>query len=150
MKSIFKAFPLLIAILSFSSALSADSSLESLANKKLNSGLSSLGNYLESFIPGDGDKEISFLTQDNHDLRYSILAVVPIAFNPYSQLSNEHLYFTQLRLGNHEPYLNGDQRVLLNAGLGFRTLINDNNAIFGANIFYDHEFELLDTLPLMF
>jgi adhesin/invasin len=103
--------------------------------------LDSLGGAVESFIPGDGDKEVNFLTQDNYDLRYSILAVMPIAFNPYSQLSNEHLYFTQLRLGNHEPYANGDDRVLLNAGLGFRTLINGNNAILGANVFYDREFE---------
>ncbi len=124
-----------------SSPLAADSALESFANKKLNSGLNSLGNFVESLIPGNGDKEVNFLTQDTYDLRYSILAVVPLAFNPYSQLSNEHLYFTQLRLGNHEPYANGDQRVLLNAGLGFRTLINDNNAILGANVFYDHEFE---------
>ena len=130
-----------LTILCFTSPLSADSTLESFANKKINSGLNSLGDLVESLIPGDGDKEVSFLTQDNHDLRYSILAVVPIALNPYSELSNEHLYFTQLRLANHEPYLNGDQRVLLNAGLGFRTLINDNNAIIGANIFYDREFE---------
>tara|TARA_B100001996_G_scaffold73496_1_gene54184 strand:+ start:232 stop:1164 length:933 start_codon:yes stop_codon:yes gene_type:complete len=138
---IFKNLLAFLAIFSFASPLSADSSLESLANKKLNSGLSSLGDFVESLIPGDGDKEVSFLTQDNHDLRYSILAVIPVALNPYPQLSNEHLYFTQLRLGNHEPYINGDQRVLLNAGLGFRTLVNNNNAILGANVFYDHEFE---------
>ena len=128
-------------ILCFSSSLSADSSLESIVHKKLNESLDSLGGAVESFIPGDGDKEVNFLTQDNYDLRYSILAVMPIAFNPYSQLSNEHLYFTQLRLGNHEPYADGDQRHLLNVGLGFRTLMNDNNAILGANIFYDRDDE---------
>jgi hypothetical protein len=138
---IIKIIFVFLAIATFASPISADSTLESLANKKLNSGLNSLGNLVESLIPGDGDKEVSFLTQDNYDLRYSILAVIPIAFNPYSQLSNEHLYFTQLRLGNHEPYANGDDRVLLNAGLGFRTLINSNNAILGANVFYDRELE---------
>jgi len=139
--SIFKKLFICVAILCFSSSLMADSSWEKLANKKLNSGLDSLGNLVESLIPGDGDKEVNFLTKDNYDLRYSILAVVPIAFNPYAQLSNEHLYFTQLRFGNHEPYADGDQRHLLNVGLGFRTLMNDNNAILGANIFYDRDDE---------
>ena len=137
----FKKLFICVAILCFSSSLMADSSWEKLANKKLNSGLDSLGNLVESLIPGDGDKEVNFLTKDNYDLRYSILAVVPIAFNPYAQLSNEHLYFTQLRFGNHEPYADGDQRHLLNVGLGFRTLMNDNNAILGANIFYDRDDE---------
>ena len=139
--SIFKKLFICVAILCFSSSLMADSSWEKLANKQLNSGLDSLGNLVQSLIPGEGDTEVTFKTQDNYDLRYSILAVRPIAYNPYSTLSNEHLYFKQLRLGNHEPYANGDQRVLLNAGLGFRTLINGNNAILGANIFYDREFE---------
>jgi len=115
--------------------------LENLANKSISSGLNSLGNLVQSLIPGDGDTEVSFRTQNNYDLLYSILAVRPIALNPYSQLSNEHLYFTQLRFGNHEPYANGDQRHLLNLGLGFRTLMNDNNAIFGANVFYDRDDE---------
>jgi hypothetical protein len=61
--------------------------------------------------------------------------------NPYSSISNKHLYFTQLRLANHEPYADGDQRTLFNVGLGFRTLTQDNNAILGLNLFYDHEFE---------
>ena len=139
--NVFKKLFICVAILCFSSSLMADSSWEKLANKKLNSGLDSLGNLVESLIPGDGDKEVNFLTKDNYDLRYSILAVVPIAFNPYAQLSNEHLYFTQLRFGNHEPYANGDQRHLLNVGLGFRTLMNDNNAILGGNIFYDRDDE---------
>ena len=125
----------------FAFPLSADSILESLADKTINSGLNSLGNVVQSLIPGEGDTEVTLKTQDNYDLRYSILAVRPIAYNPYTKLSNEHLYFTQLRLGNHEPYANGDDRVLLNAGLGFRTLINGNNAILGANVFYDREFE---------
>ena len=125
----------------FAFPLSADSTLKSLADKTINSGLNSLGNVVQSLIPGEGDTEVTLKTQDNYDLRYSILAVRPIAYNPYTKLSNEHLYFTQLRLGNHEPYANGDKRVLLNAGLGFRTLINGNNAILGANVFYDREFE---------
>ena len=122
------------------STLIADD-LDTILDRQVNKGLSSLGNSVSNLIPGEGDTEVTFSTQDNHDLRWSILAVRSIASNPYSQLPNEHLYFTQLRLGNHEPYANGDQRVLLNAGLGFRTLINDNNAILGVNVFYDRDDE---------
>ena len=130
-----------LAVLVFTSSSYANSTLENLANKSISSGLNSLGSMIQSLIPGDGDTEVSFRTQDNYELKYSILAVRPIAYNPYSQLSNEHLYFTQLRFGNHEPYANGDERHLLNIGLGFRTLMNDNNAILGANIFYDRDDE---------
>ena len=46
-----------------------------------------------------------------------------------------------LRLSSHEPFANGDERTLLNAGIGFRTLVNNNNAILGANLFHDYEFD---------
>jgi hypothetical protein len=107
----------------------------------INHSLNKLGETISSALPGAGDTEITIHSQDNYDLRYSILAVRPLAMNPYSELSNKHLYFTQLRLANYEPYANGDQRVLFNAGLGFRTLAQNNNAVLGINIFYDHEFE---------
>ena len=137
----FKSLALLIAISCFALPLSADSTLDRLIDKNVTSGLNSLGDVVQSLIPGEGDTEVSFRTQDNYDLMYSILAVRPIVYNPYPQLSNEHLYFTQLRFGNHEPYANGDQRHLINVGLGFRTLMNDNNAILGANVFYDRDDE---------
>jgi len=137
----FKSLALLIAISCFAFPLSADSTLDRLIDKNVTSSLNSLGDVVQSLIPGEGDTEVSFRTQDNYDLTYSILAVRPIAYNPYPNLSNHHLYFTQLRLGNHEPYANGDQRHLLNVGLGFRALINDNNSILGINIFYDRDDE---------
>ena len=140
MKSIKNLFAFL-AIFTFLNPVSADSTLESLANKGISSGLDALGSVVQSLIPGEGDTEVSFRAQNNYDLLYSILLVRPISYNPYAQLSNEHLYFTQVRFGNHEPYADGDQRHLLNLGLGFRTLMNDNNAIFGANIFYDRDDE---------
>ena len=107
----------------------------------INHTLNKLGETITSALPGEGDTEITIHSQDNYDLRYSILAVRPLAMNPYSKISNKHLYFTQLRLANHEPYANGDQRTLLNVGLGFRTLAQNNNSILGINLFYDHEFE---------
>ena len=114
---------------------------ENLVQEGLNRSLNKLGNVIQSSLPGPGDTEITISSQDNYDLRYSILAVRPLTMNPYSKISNKHLYFTQLRLANHEPYADGDQRILFNAGLGFRTLTQDNNAILGLNLFYDHEFE---------
>jgi hypothetical protein len=61
--------------------------------------------------------------------------------NPFKTIESNHLLFTQFSLSNTEPFANGDDRIVLNTGLGVRTLIQDGNAIFGANIFYDHEFE---------
>tara|TARA_B100001029_G_C15060381_1_gene457906 strand:+ start:2415 stop:3338 length:924 start_codon:yes stop_codon:yes gene_type:complete len=134
---IFKFLPLLIC---FSLTANADT-IENIIDNQINKGLNSLGEVVTNLIPGEGDTEITFSNQENYDLLYSILAVRPIALNPYPGLDNEHLYFTQLRLANHEPYANGDQRILINAGLGFRTLVNNNNAILGINLFYDHELE---------
>ena len=114
---------------------------EDVLQEGLNRSLNNLGEAIQSALPGPGDTEITINTQDNYDLRYSILAVRPLMMNPYSSISNKHLYFTQLRLANHEPYADGDQRILFNAGIGFRTLAQDNNAILGLNLFYDHEFE---------
>lgn len=107
----------------------------------INHSLNKLGETITSALPGEGDTEITIHSQDNYDLRYSILAVRPLMMNPYAHITNKHLYFTQLRLANHEPYADGDQRTLLNVGLGFRTLAQDNNAVLGINLFYDHELE---------
>ena len=114
---------------------------ENILQDGINHSLNKLGETITSALPGEGDTEITIHSQDNYDLRYSILAVRPLMMNPYSSISNKHLYFTQLRLANHEPYADGDQRTLFNAGIGFRTLAQDNNAILGLNLFYDHEFD---------
>ena len=60
-----------LALFSFAPPSSADSTLENLANKSISSGLNSLGNLVQSLIPGDGDTEVSFRTQNNYDLLYS-------------------------------------------------------------------------------
>ena len=124
-----------------SSITIASDRIDQIINKHISSGLTNIGNKIADIIPGDGDTEVSIMEQDNYDIKFSILAVRPILKNPYEVLSNDHLYFTQLRLSNHEPFANGDERTLLNAGLGFRTLVNNNNAILGANIFHDYEFD---------
>ena len=140
MKKIIASF-FVIFLFGTSTISIADSSLDSAFNRGINKGLNSIGDYVTSILPGEGDTEVTIWSQEEYNLRYSILAVRPLAINPYSALPNKHLYFTQLRLANHEPFANGDQRVLFNGGLGFRTLVNDGNAILGVNAFYDFEFE---------
>ena len=134
-------FCLVIIPLFFSSFTIASDRINQFLDNKLSSGLTNIGNKISEIIPGEGDTEVTISEQDNYDIKFSILAVRPILKNPYSGLDNEHLYFTQLRLSSHEPFANGDERTLLNAGIGFRTLVNNNNAILGANLFHDYEFD---------
>ena len=115
--------------------------LENIASDVVNKSLNKAGEIVGDIIPGDGDTEITITAQDDYDLKYSILAVRPITLNPFQNLKENHLLFTQIRLSNNEPFADGDDRLLLNAGLGFRTLAQDGNAILGANFFYDHELE---------
>ena len=124
-----------------SSITIASDRIDQIINKQISSGLTNIGNKIAEIIPGEGDTEVTISEQDNYDIKFSILAVRPIAKNPYGGLNSEHLYFTQLRLGSHEPFSNGDERTLLNAGIGFRTLVNNNNAILGVNLFHDYEFD---------
>ena len=131
---------LFIAVVSSSLTLASDT-LDRLIENKFTSGLTNIGNKIAEIIPGDGDTEVTISEQDNYDIKFSILAVRPIVKNPYQAINNEHLYFTQLRLSSHEPFANGDERTLLNAGIGFRTLVNNDNAILGANLFHDYEFD---------
>ena len=112
-----------------------------IANQAVTKSLDKIGSVIAESIPGDGDTEITITSQDGYNVKYSILAVRPIAMNPFKELKNNHLLFTQFSLSNTEPFANGDDRIVLNTGLGVRTLIQDGNAILGANIFYDYEFE---------
>ena len=135
---------LLILVVSFivtGNILHANDTVDEFIDKKINQGLSSLGDQISNLIPGEGDTEVTISEQDNYDIKFSLLAVRALANNPYSSLQNDHLYFTQVRISNHEPFANGDERTVLNAGLGFRTLVADYNVILGANIFHDYEFD---------
>ena len=128
-------------ILFFNAAVYADDSITKAMDRGISKTLSSIGKVLSDAIPGEGDTEITISEQENYDIKYSILVVRPIAMNPLSMLENKHLYFTQIRFGNHEPFANDDERHLLNLGFGLRSLANNNNAVIGANVFYDYEFD---------
>ena len=129
-----------LIVLLFNSVAFADS-ISKATDRVISNTLTSIGEAITEAIPGEGDTEITISEQENYDIKYSILVVRPIAMNPLSVIDNKHLYFTQVRFGNHEPFANDDERHLLNVGFGLRSLTNNNNAIVGANIFYDYEFD---------
>ena len=130
----------LIVIFSISFALAEDS-ISKAIDRGISKTLTSIGEVITDSIPGEGDTEITISEQENYDIKYSILVVRPLAMNPLAAIKNKHLYFTQIRLGNHEPFANDDERHLLNLGFGLRSLANNNNAVIGANAFYDYEFD---------
>ena len=138
MLRLFQAF--LIVIFSSSFSLAEDS-ISKAIDRGISKTLTSIGEAIIDAIPGEGDTEITISEQENYDIKYSILVVRPLAMNPLSMLENKHLYFTQIRFGNHEPFANDDERHLLNLGFGLRSLANNNNAVIGANVFYDYEFD---------
>ena len=117
-----------LIILLFSSVAFADDSISKAIDRGISKTLTSIGEAITKAIPGEGDTEITISEQENYDIKYSILVVRPIAMNPLTVIDNKHLYFTQVRLGNHEPFANGDERHLLNLGFGLRSLVNNNNA----------------------
>ena len=137
----FKKLTIIFLFLSSAFAVSANDTLSKIIDDKLSQGLAGIGKSISEIIPGEGVTEITISEQENYDLKYSALVVRPIFINPYDQLNNKHLYFTQLRIGNQEPFANGDVRTVLNAGLGFRTLTNNDSAVLGLNIFHDYEFD---------
>ena len=132
----------IVLFFSFLNSLaSSDDNLSSIIDRGISKTLTNIGGAITEMIPGDGDTEITISEQENYDIKYSILVVRPLAMNPLSMLENKHLYFTQVRFGNHEPFANDDERHLLNLGFGLRSLANNNNAVIGANVFYDYEFD---------
>ena len=134
-------FKITLTILLLNTVALSDDSISKVIDRGISKTLKSIGDAITNAIPGEGDTEISISEQENYDIKYSILVVRPVAINPLSTLDNKHLYFTQIRFGNHEPFANNDERHLLNLGFGLRSLANNNNAIIGANIFYDYEFD---------
>ena len=139
--NMFKLIQIALTILLFNTSVFSDDNIRDGVDRLISKTLSSIGETITDTIPGEGDTEISISEQENYDIKYSILIVRPIAINPLSVLDNKHLYFTQVRFGNHEPFANNDERHLLNLGFGLRSLANNNNAIVGANVFYDYEFD---------
>ena len=66
--------------------LYANDTVDELLNKKINQGLSSLGEQISNLIPGEGDTEVTISEQDNYDIKFSLLAVRALAHKPYSSL----------------------------------------------------------------
>lgn len=64
---------------------------------------------------------------------YSIETVRPL----YQSAGKKDTFFTQLRAANNERF--GERRNTFNLGVGYRSLILDNTALAGVNLFYDIE-----------
>lgn len=98
-------------------------------------------NSIRYFLPGigadapDWAKRIEFDWRFGQDQKpeYSILTVQPL----WRSEENVNTLFTQL---SHNRYQMFDEyRNTSNIGLGYRRLLDDNQAMVGINTFYDHE-----------
>ena len=137
----FKLVQIFLVVIFSNSLALAEDSISKAIDRGISKTLTSIGEVLTDAIPGEGDTEITISEQENYDIKYSILVVRPVAMNPLASIDNKHLSFMQVSFGNHEPFANDDERHLLNIGFGLRSLTNNNNAIIGANVFYDYEFD---------
>ena len=128
MKLTFKIFILLFIFPTISNAdlkTNALNKASSLVNSKTTT---VVGNFLNEHFP---TSEFSLNSGLTDKVRGGVLVVRPLS-DP-SNITNT--IFTQGSL-----YFSDEGRKTLNLGLGDRFLTLDNKLLFGANIFYDHEF----------
>lgn len=71
----------------------------------------------------------------NDDPRFSVLTVQPL----YQSAGQVDTVFTQVSFQRYDLY--GEDRNTINTGLGYRRLLDDKNALVGANVFYDYELD---------
>ena len=97
--------------------------------------LNKVSEKISNLIPGEGITEVSldYNDGDEDQLNFSILGVRDI------EATDNSNFFTQFSLMNQE--INSSGRIIGNIGLGYRKLSEDKNFMFGANIFYDKDFE---------
>ena len=92
---------------------------------------------VSNLIPGEGLTEVDVRLRDdnsgNGNYEFKILGVRDILPSDNSNL------FTQFSL--HTQEINSDKRIIGNLGLGYRFLNSDQSMMFGANTFYDQDFE---------
>ena len=78
--------------------------------------------------------DLQWSLQDNFKPSVSLSTVQPL-------LESKDLSSTLFFQGNYERYtLFGEQRDVINTGIGYRHLMLDNKVLIGANTFYDYEF----------
>ena len=87
--------------------------------------------YINNFIPGEGDTEVSIDIRENFKPDYSILGVREI-----EKTANGN-FFTQFSIFNTEK--NNDERIVGNLGFGKRMLNDDKTMMTGFNAFLDYD-----------
>ena len=87
--------------------------------------------YINNFIPGEGDTEVSIDIRENFKPDYSILGIREI-----EKTANGN-FFTQFSIFNTEK--NNDERIVGNLGFGKRMLNDDKTMMTGFNAFLDYD-----------
>lgn len=99
----------------------------------LNANAESLSEKISNLIPGEGLTEASVQINEDDNPDIEILAVRDLSSDEYSNT------FTQFSL--HTQETNGHDRFIGNLGFGYRMLSDDKSNLFGANVFFDNDFE---------
>tara|TARA_B100000787_G_scaffold57710_1_gene42023 strand:- start:137 stop:1012 length:876 start_codon:yes stop_codon:yes gene_type:complete len=122
-------FKILIPILAFIVATTANADVTSQALNKVSEKISStIGNL----IPGEGLTEASVEIRENEKPDFNILAVRDIDLKEGSN------FFSQFSLHNSE--ILNDERITGNIGFGYRTLNDSKTLMYGVNAFHDRDF----------
>ena len=87
--------------------------------------------YINNFIPGEGDTEVSIDIRENFKPDYSILGIREI------EKTDNGNFFTQFSIFNTEK--NNDERIVGNLGFGKRMLNDDKTTMTGFNAFLDYD-----------
>ena len=85
--------------------------------------------FIDSFLSGEGDTEVSITAGEKMAPLGSIMIVRPIKKN------NSSVIFNQSQINNY--FVKGKQRQAINLGLGYRKLSDNNKYFTGYNIFFD-------------
>lgn len=85
--------------------------------------------FIDNFLSGEGDTEISIIAGEKMNPLGSIMIVRPV------KKYNNGIIFNQSQINNY--FVKGKQRQAINLGLGYRKLSNDNKYFTGINIFFD-------------
>lgn len=110
---------------------------EELKTKLLNTASKKTSEFVSGLIPGEGYTEFGIDFRENHSPDFNILAVRELA-----PIESGNI-FTQFSLFNTEANTGkgGDERYIVNLGLGTRKLFKDNTWMLGLNNFYDYDIE---------
>jgi len=117
---------IIFTLILLSSAASSKEELKKKATDKLYSAGSS---FIDNFLGGEGDSEISIIAGEKMNPVGSIMIVRPI------KKYNNAVIFNQTQINNY--FVKTNQRQAVNLGIGYRKLSNDKKYINGFNIFFD-------------